>query len=343
MKEARSSSAEETDWMDETCNGISDDKIMLEHDFTSSSEDEDCARGLTNISFESEVNSHAVLYKTFGSNGTRGGNLKDGPDIQVMEKGKCVVSDLLNGRLIMFSKSGKNTLSLHNEETIEPWGVAVHQDIILVTSRRKKLVVKLSQTGDCDESSFGESFFQDPCGLAVSKDHRIIVSDTISRRVSVHEWNGKWSKDLSLPDNRSRSFKTPRYVTVSPLGDTIVSDSGNHCIYLFSENGQFKKTFGSYGSNDGQLKSPYGVSCDQFGNIFVADHYNDRVSFFTKDGEFIRQMITKSDGIYHPQGISISSEMKLYVTHGSLKACEIKVYSLISNSSRTDGSPVFRV
>ncbi|XP_052099379.1 tripartite motif-containing protein 2-like [Mytilus californianus] len=320
------------------------DKVMLSDDFsTSSSEDEDSECGYVNISFEKEVNGHALLYKTFGCHGTRDGNLKDGSDISYMSQGRCVVADLLNCRLSIFSKSGRNTLTIQNEDTIEPWGVTVHEDIVLVTSRRKRLVLKMSQTGDYEESSFGDSLFQDPCGIATTKDHRIIITDIQSMKVSIHDWSGKWLDDICLPDNHGLQFKTPRYVTVSPLGDIIVSDSGNHQIYIFSSNGNFKKTFGCYGSNDGQLKVPYGICCDKFGNIFVADHYNDRISFFSKDGEFVRQIITKHDGIFHPQGISISPDMKLFITHGSLKAREVKVFNLISKSKVTDVIPVFHL
>ena len=301
------------------------DTVLLSDDFTSSSEEEQ-ENGHENNTFDAEDNCNAVLYKSFGNSRTRRGNIKDGADIHHLDEGKCVVADLLNCRLVIFAKSGKCNTTIQNDDIVEPWGLAVHENIILVTSRRTKRVIKLSQTGNSDESSFGESYFQDPCGIAVTKDHMIVVGDIQAKKVSVHEWCGTWLYDISLPDNHG--LKLPRYITVSPLGDILISDSGNHCVFLFSGNGTFKKSFGSYGSGDGQLKAPYGICCDKFGNIFVADHYNDRISLYSKDGEFICHILTKEDEIFHPQGISVSHDNKLFVTHGSLKACEVKVFTL---------------
>lgn len=304
---------------------LKSDTVLLSDDFTSSSEEEqeNCH---DNNSFDAGDNYNAVLYKSFGNSRMTSGNIKDGSDIHHLDKGKCVVADLLSCRLVIFAKSGKSKMTIQNDDIVEPWGLAVHENVILVTSRRTKRVIKFSQAGISDESSFGESYFQYPCGIAVTKDHMIVVSDIQTKNVSVHEWSGTWLYDISLPDNNG--LKLPRYITVSPLGDILISDSGNHCVFLFSGNGTFKKSFGSYGSGDGQLKAPYGICCDKFGNIFVADHYNDRISLYSKDGEFICHILTKDDEIFHPQGISVSNDNKLFITHGSLKACEVKVFTL---------------
>jgi hypothetical protein len=46
---------------------------------------------------------------------------------------------------------------MQSDEIVEPWGLAVHENIILVTSRRKKRVIKLSQTGDFLNVPFPEN------------------------------------------------------------------------------------------------------------------------------------------------------------------------------------------
>lgn len=310
------------------------DRIKIYDDFhTSSSEEEhDEDLGLStepgSKTRENKSNKYAILYKTFGRRSTRGGYLKDGVDVHFMKNGSCMVSDLLKNKLKIFSLTGKNSLSFHNEDTIEPWGIAFYEDMVLVTSRRKRLVLKLTHVGHIEEESFGDSFFHDPCGIAITEDKRIIVTDPMAKRVSVHEWGGDWLYDLVLPKYCGSSFDLPRYVTVSPTGETLVSDAGNHCVFVFDKYGEYRQTVGSYGTNDGELKSPYGVCCDIYGNIYIADHYNDRISYFTRDGTFLCHIVTRQDDIFHPQGISVSDSMKMYVTHGSLKAVEVMVFTL---------------
>jgi hypothetical protein len=64
----------------------------------------------------------------------RRGNIKDGADIHHLDEGKCVVADLLNCRLVIFAKYGKCITTVQNDDIVEPWGLAVHENSILVTS-----------------------------------------------------------------------------------------------------------------------------------------------------------------------------------------------------------------
>lgn len=323
---------------------------MCDNFHTSSSEEEHeddigLETKIVSKTCENKSNKYAIVYKTFGRRSTRGGYLKDGVDVHFMNNGNCIVSDLLKNKLKIFSIAGRNSLSFHNEDTIEPWGIAIVEDVVLVTSRRRRLVIKLTQVGHIEEESFGESFFHDPCGVAITEDKRIIVTDPTAKRVSVHEWGGDWLYDLILPEYCGKNYDLPRYVTVSPTGKILVSDAGNHCIFMFDKYGEFKQTIGSYGTKDGELKSPYGVCCDIHGNVYVADHYNDRISHFTRDGTFVCHIVTKHDDIFHPQGVSVSDCMKLYLTHGSLKAVEVMVFTLkptirtVTSSSTTSFLP----
>lgn len=279
------------------------------------------------FTFDNDSYPRANLMQIYGCEGRQKGCFKDATDVQCVDKGKCIVTDMINGRISTFSRNGRTKVIRCSWALREPWATTVvSENKIAVTSRKDKNVSVISMNGDV-LFSFGSRFFQCPCGIAVDKNGRFIVTDILSNEVSVFSPEGKWLFNLGDPLSPVQQFCCPRYVHVSAFGDIIVCDSGNHCIKVFNEHGNFKFTFGQYGRQEGAFKAPYGVTSDGEGNIIVADHYNDRIALFSKNGEFLRNIVSSEDGLFHPQGVALSSDMRLFVTHGKLKATEVIVYS----------------
>ncbi|XP_061194106.1 tripartite motif-containing protein 3-like [Saccostrea echinata] len=318
--------------------GASPFENYLDLSSDSSSEEEDChvtenPDGHVNAIFTFDNDSYlrANLVKIFGCEGKQKGCFKDATDVQSLGRGKCIVTDMINGRISTFNREGRPKIIRCSWVLKEPWATAViSENKIAVTSRKDKNVSIISMHGDV-LFSFGSNFFQCPCGVAVDKIGRFIVSDVLSNDVSVFSPEGKWLFNLGDPLSPIQQFKSPRYVHININGDIIVSDSGNHCVKVFNEHGNFKFSFGQFGRQEGAFKSPYGVTSDGEGNIIVADHYNDRVALFSSKGEFLRNLVSAEDGLLHPQGVGLSSDMHLFVTHGKMKATEVIVYSFNDN------------
>ncbi|XP_048747707.2 tripartite motif-containing protein 2-like isoform X1 [Ostrea edulis] len=312
----------------------SPDENELDLSSDSSSEDEEChvtddIKGHVNAIFKFDDDTYppANLVKIIGCEGKQKGCFKDATDVQCFGKGKCLVTDMINGRISTFNRNGRPKIIRCSWALKEPWATTlVPENKLAVTSRKDKVVSIISMHGDI-LFSFGNKFFQCPCGIAVDKDGRFIVTDILSNDVSVFSPDGKWLFNLGDPQSPVQQFKCPRYVHVTDHHDIVVCDSGNHSIKVFDQNGIFKFAFGHYGREEGAFKAPYGVASDGEGNIIVADHYNDRVALFSKEGHFLRNIVTMEDGLYHPQGVALSNDMHLFVTHGKSKATEVLVYS----------------
>ena len=269
-----------------------------------------------------------IKIERFGRKGRDVGQFEDAKDVTYVSHGRTLVTDLIASRIQMCSKTGRSLMMFKGEEITEPWATALTKDgQIAVTSCRNKCVQILSEAGDI-LNTFGSNFFRQPSGVAVDQKQNYIVADSLANRVSIHNQKGEFLYYLGFMDNSDKSFHSPRYVCCSETGDVIVSDSGNHCIKIFESRSKLSKTIGGFGKGKYQFKFPYGVCSNHHGDIFVADHYNRRVAMFDNDGEFICHLMTPSIGLQHPQGLAISPELDLYVTHGDLKATEILTIKL---------------
>ncbi|WAR15530.1 TRIM2-like protein [Mya arenaria] len=322
----------ETDIPDDIKNSINGDDWSL----VTSSSDNSMHKGHSNQTFShdpGDISRGEEFIRAFGEKGKGIGDFEDAKDVTFFQGGKLLITDFVNGRIQMCNVKETAITVIAPDEINQPWATCVLDgDKIAVTLCKRKQVLILSKDGEV-LNSFGEDIFVCPSGIATDTKGRLIICDTGTNKVSMFEQDGKFVRHLGNPDTKDECFSTPRYVCVSVNGNIIVSDSGNHKIKIFNSNGDLINSFGSFGKGDMQLKYPYGVCSNIFGDIYVADHYNSRISIFNRDGEFIRHLLTGKNGLVHPQGLTISPDNYLYVTHGHLKATEIVIFKLTFKSS----------
>ncbi|XP_033745605.1 E3 ubiquitin-protein ligase TRIM71-like [Pecten maximus] len=259
------------------------------------------------------------------------GCLGDASDVMYIGDGRSLVVDMIGNRVLHFDKRGISSIAYSTEDMIEPWAVAVNtEDVIHVTARKTKCVTRFLKNGE-SITPIKNVNFTTPSGVAIGKNDQMFVSDVTTNLLTAHETDGTFISTIGSSMSPIQHLDRPRYVTVDNSNNIIVSDSGNHSIKVFDSEGNFVHKIGERGKGEGQLKFPYGVCTDTSDNIIVADHYNDRVSFFSKSGQFIRHLVTSLDGLNHPQGVYLTSNFRLLVTHGGLKAHEVLVYDLRSS------------
>lgn len=284
------------------------------------------------------------LHNRFGRKGKDLSELRNATSVMHVYAGLVLVTDMLNSRIVLFTRHGYHKVSIPLGNHVEPWAAVVNpHGTLAVTVARESCVKVISGTGDILKR-FGDGVLKRPSGLAVDRKGRYVVSDVENNKVFVLDRSGKLlhvlGSDEAEPEAVEQSdnlmvdrvkFDQPRYVCVSRKGEIVVSDSGNHCIKMFDSSGKFIRQFGEYGRRDGQLKFPYGVCCDKENNIIVADHYNNRVCMFASDGKFLQHLVTAEKGLCRPQGVSmkLGHDPRLYVTHGDLRAHEVLCYKVI--------------
>ncbi|XP_045162506.2 tripartite motif-containing protein 2-like isoform X2 [Mercenaria mercenaria] len=290
-----------------------------------------------NATFKSDEVSHNDCFvSAFGKKGKNIGEYEDAKNVTCLSRGRILITDLVNSRLQICSGISRTITVFSPQEINLPWATTVTKDNYIAVSLCKDRCVKvLNMDGDV-MNSFGEDYFVRPTGLATDKKGNFIVCDFSTDKVLMFDSEGKFICYLGNSDNEEECFSKPSYVCVSITGDIIVSDSGHHKIKIFDSQGKFIRSVGCFGRGKKQFKSPYGVTTNKCGDIFVADHYNNRISMFTRDGVFVRHLVTSEHGLVHPQGLTISEDLHLYITHGHLKACEILVFKLTNDIDYTN-------
>jgi len=129
-----------------------------------------------------------------------------------------------------------------------------------------------------------QACFAFPCGLAVTYEGELVVSDYGSHRIRKIGADGVVSTlagfTQGFKDARGKAacFNQPAGLAVTPGGHVVIADSGNHRIRLLHLSGQVTTVAGrsSYGHNDGpaleaRFHAPKGVAV-RGSSILVADY-----------------------------------------------------------------------
>jgi hypothetical protein len=121
----------------------------------------------------------------------------------------------------------------------------------------------------------GDGQFDNPQGLAVDLNGRVIVVDRGNNRLVALSFDGQ---AFGFLDNFSTGFSNPTSVAVDSWGNLVVADTGNNRIVMLDPQGNFLTEFNQPNdSYNGPFNAPRGVAVDQNGNLIVADTGNSRV------------------------------------------------------------------
>jgi len=132
----------------------------------------------------------------------------------------------------------------------------------------------------------------DPCGVAVSEDGTIAVSDWgTSHQVKKYSPRGKL---LSIVGNNignsNGQFAGPRGLVFSSDKLLYVVEGWNHRVQVFQRDDKFAFTFGSKGSDPGQFQNPVRIAIDTDSRVVVSDLHGNHISLFSHTGSFISRI-----------------------------------------------------
>ena len=196
-----------------------------------------------------------------------------------------------------------------------PWGVAVSDDNhVIITECHGHCVAILDREGKKvkslgEEGGSGNLKFSYPCGVAITPDKFILVSD--NHRIQKISMDGHHKASVGKEGSRPLQFKDPTGIAIFPItGQVYVADSGNYRIQVLNPNLTFSHSFGSKGSANGQFWSPRDIAIDSQGLVYVADSWNHSIQKFSPDGKFVGQFGTKGSDpgqLKSPYGITIDT------------------------------------
>ena len=232
------------------------------------------------------------------------------------------------GGLEVRDKEGNEMIESTIQKTIdslelEPSDVSIglNDQIVLLDHCR---VVILNKEGALIKS-FGsggseDGQFNDPSGVDVDEEGKIVVADIDNHRIQVFDKDGSFIRSFGSKGSSEGQFNYPYGVVVDRDGNIVVSDSGNDRIQVFDIEGNFIRCFGSYGSGDSRFNCPTSVGVDGEGRIVVCDRRNERVSVFEKDGTFLFSF--GEDHMKYPSGVVVDSFGTIIVSDYKKKSIE---------------------
>lgn len=196
-----------------------------------------------------------------------------------------------------------------------PIGIAVRENKIYVADTYNDRI-RVIENGNVLTIAGGEQGFADaignaarfdtPCGIAVTADGKLIIADSVNKRIRVVEPSGAVSTlagsgNVNLKDGLAldAEFVHPTGVSINDSGDVIVTD-GNAIRVIRRLFLPIIETISGTerGFSDGNMRTarfnrPSGTATDAAGNIYVADSENQVLRVFT--GEEIGKEITEAE------------------------------------------------
>lgn len=121
-----------------------------------------------------------------------------------------------------------------------------------------------------------------PTSIALDKDDKLYISDTLNHRVMVFDHNG--GEPLLIFGSEGTingKFKNPTGIDVDD-NYIYVCDLRNYRIQVFLKDGTFQAVFGEKGDGDGQFNAPFGICSDRETRIFVTDAINNVLQCFIR-------------------------------------------------------------
>uniref|UniRef100_A0A1X7V9Q2 RING-type domain-containing protein n=1 Tax=Amphimedon queenslandica TaxID=400682 RepID=A0A1X7V9Q2_AMPQE len=195
-----------------------------------------------------------------------------------------------------------------------PWKVAVtDDDHIIVTECDGHCVTILDREGKIvkalgREGGSGKVKFSFPCGVAITPDNFILVSDG-NHKIQKISMDGCLIASVGGEEgSEPLQFCDPYGIAISPItGQVYIADKFNHRIQVLNPDLTFSHSFGSEGSANGQFLFPRDIAIDSQGLVYVTDRENHRIQKFSPDGTFVAQFGTEGSGPGQFYGITIDT------------------------------------
>ena len=233
-----------------------------------------------------------------------------------------------------------------------PWRVAVSDDNhVIVTECDGHCVTILDREGKKVKSLGGEGGsgnvkFSFPCGVAITPDKFILVSDG-NHRIQKISMDGYLIASVGEEGSEPLQFHDPYGIAISPItGQVYIADKFNHRIQVLNPDLTFSHSFGSEGSANGQFQCPRDIAIDSQGLVYVTDRDNHRIQKFSPDGKFVGQFGTEGSGpgqLKYPYGITIDTAATglVYVSeHGNNRISVFTSDGVFVSSFGSEGSNI---
>ena len=156
-----------------------------------------------------------------------------------------------------------------------------------------------------------------PCGIDVTDDGLMIVSERDGHCITVLDREGKKMKSFGSLGSRRGQFNGPTGIAVTSNRTILVGDSSNHRIQELTMEGECIACIGGYGNGPLQFQYPRSITINKTtGQIFVADQSNDRIQVLNPDLTFsytFGSNGSRQGQFVYPRDVTLDSKGFVYV------------------------------
>jgi DNA-binding beta-propeller fold protein YncE len=208
--------------------------------------------------------------------------------IAVDAKDRVWVADAVGQHVYAFDPDGTVLMALGQQgEMDNPTSVAVddaRHRIYVVDSRQHQVLIYDTESGQL-LSKFGgrgsgDGQFNFPTNVALDREGRVYVTDTMNFRVQVLSPEGKFLATWGEQGNRFGEFLKPKGIALDSFQNIYVVDSDFDNFQIFDQQKRLLMYLGGMGRVPGTFWLPAGIHIDRNNQIYVADQNNRRIQIF---------------------------------------------------------------
>ncbi|XP_065937610.1 uncharacterized protein [Magallana gigas] len=125
--------------------------------------------------------------------------------------------------------------------------------------------------------------------------------DTETAKVTRYNQSGQLTQTIQYHNTGRGLYRVPIYITENNNGDVLVSDWLS-AVVVTERGGRHR--FSYTGHPSGSVLRPLGICTDALSHILVCDNTTKTVQMINKDGQFLSHLLTKSQEMRLPCGLS---------------------------------------
>ena len=204
---------------------------------------------------------------------------------------RLYVSDAEMHSIVLFSPEGQTLARFGTSELSRPGGIAIDRvrnrlyvadakdsRIAVFDLRTREFVTYFGQASKKGQLDNGTFF--GPSNVAVDREGRIYVADTLNCRIQILDHNGKFVRAFGAQGDRPGEFIRPKGIAVDSEGHVYVADAEFNNFQILTAEGQPLLAVGSLGTDPGQFALVTGLYIDGEDHIYTTEMFHGRIQVF---------------------------------------------------------------
>lgn len=208
--------------------------------------------------------------------------------ITVDGKDRVWVADAVGQHVYGFDTEGNVLMVLGKTDVmVNPTAVAVddaRNRLYVVDSKQHTVLVYDPESGQF-LTKFGDrgvenGQFNYPTNVAVDRQGRIYVTDTMNFRIQIFDPDYKFVEAFGKQGSRFGQFLKPKGLALDSFQNIYVVDSDFDNFQIFDQEKRLLMFLGGAGQVPGTFWLPAGIHVDRNNKVYVADQNNRRIQIF---------------------------------------------------------------